>query len=213
MPKKPKPLRTVAVCSLKGGAGKSTITVHLAVEAVRYLKEDVLILDTDPQRSCVLWASLRDQEYPHVETADLSAVPARIESAASKGYRYVFVDFSPRTSSAVASALKAVDFLLVPLPPNAFDVGTLEQTLSIATAAGKPGAIILSRCPPRAREVIELRESLAGLALPLAALQITERRVYARSLAAGQSVSEVEPDSSASAEISALWKFIRKATI
>lgn len=199
-------MRTIAVCSLKGGAGKSTITVHLAVEA----KEKTMILDCDPQASCVLWSSLRGQEYPCVEPADLSAVPARIATAASKGYGYVFVDFSPRTSSAVASALKAVDFLLVPVPPNAFDIGTLEQTLSIASAAGKPGCIVLSRCPPRAREVIELRESLSGLALPLAPVQITERRVFARSLATGKSVGEVEPDSPATSEIQSLWNHIQR---
>ncbi len=40
---------TIAVCSRKGGVGKTTTTVHLAVAAARWHHRRVLVVDMDPQ--------------------------------------------------------------------------------------------------------------------------------------------------------------------
>jgi chromosome partitioning protein len=208
MPKKNGALRSLAITAQKGGVSKSTTAVHLAVEASRK-KERVLILDTDAQGSCLLWASLREIEHPTVEACDLVAIPKRLERAAGEGYTLAIIDTAPRATATLATALRAVDYVVVPLPPAAFDLGTMEQTLAIISASGRPGCIVLSRCPTRAPEVAEVRASVADLALTLAPVEISERRAYARALASGLAVSEFDSRSAAATEIRQLWNYIR----
>jgi len=44
-------MRTIVLASRKGGAGKTTLTGHLAVEATRTESGPVAVIDTDPQGS------------------------------------------------------------------------------------------------------------------------------------------------------------------
>jgi chromosome partitioning protein len=203
------PMRSLAITAQKGGVGKTTLTVHLAVAALR-AGERVLILDADPQGSCVTWASLRDREEPHVERIEPADVAARLEQASSEGYSLALVDTQPRASSSLALLLRAVDYAIVPLRPSAFDLATLEQSLSIVEAAGRPGAIVLNACPSRSAEVAETRESIADLSLPLAPIEIGERRIYSRAVGSGQAVVEFQPISFAAMETASLWKFVYK---
>lgn len=209
MPKKPVSVRSVAVTATKGGVGKTTLTVHLAVAAM-IAQERVLVLDADPQRSCILWAGLRDREEPRVEGIESSAVPERIVRAATEGFTCVVVDTAPRASNALASLLRAVNYAIVPLRPSAFDLGTLEQSLSIVGAAKTPGCIVLNACSPRAPEIAETRASVSDLELPLSPIEVCERRVYGRAVASGRAVLELEPNGAAAVEMASLWRFVAK---
>jgi hypothetical protein len=71
---------TLAVVSQKGGAGKTTLTVHLAVAAMR-AGEKVAILDTDPQHSASAWARTREDEEPLVVEVDPGEVPEALAAA------------------------------------------------------------------------------------------------------------------------------------
>ena len=58
-------MKTIAVMSLKGGAGKSTLSVHLAAAATA-ARRRTLLVDMDPQRSSIDWASERGAQWPVV---------------------------------------------------------------------------------------------------------------------------------------------------
>ena len=51
-------MHTIAVISQKGGVGKTTLAIHLAVAAERAGKTTVLV-DLDPQASAATWKDLR----------------------------------------------------------------------------------------------------------------------------------------------------------
>jgi len=204
-----KTMRSLAIVAAKGGCSKSTTVVHLAVEAARS-GERVLVLDCDPQRSCVTWAGLRDREHPTVEGIEPSAVPQRLERAASEGFSYVFVDTAPRATGALASLLREVNFVLVPMRPSAFDVATMQQSLAIVAASETAGAIVLSACPPRVLEIEEMRVALANLSLPLCPVEIGERTAFRRAIASGRAVAEFDPRGKAADEITKLWAFVQK---
>jgi chromosome partitioning protein len=51
-------MKTIALVTEKGGAGKSTIAVNLAVAAQRQGKA-VAVIDIDPQGSALLWSKYR----------------------------------------------------------------------------------------------------------------------------------------------------------
>jgi chromosome partitioning protein len=198
----------MAITAQKGGVGKTTLAVHLAVAAMR-AGERVLILDADPQGSCLTWAGLRDHKEPRVEPCEPAAVGERLRRAKSEGYTLAVADTAPRAATSLASLLRTVDYALVPLRPSAFDMATLEQSLAIVAAADRRGAIVLNACPARAPEIAETRASLADLELPLAP-EIGERRAYGRAVASGQAVVEFDPHGAAAAEMAVLWAFVRK---
>lgn len=80
--------------------------------------------------------------------------------------------------------------------------------MRIVKAAGARAAFVLSACPFRAPEIAETREALLGYGLPVAPVEITERRAFARSVASGRAVTEFEGDGKAAGEIRALWVWL-----
>jgi len=51
----------LSVCNEKGGSGKTTIAINLAVK-LGLLQEDTLLIDADPQRSIEVFTNIRDRE-------------------------------------------------------------------------------------------------------------------------------------------------------
>src|SRR5579859_7372845 len=144
--------------------------------------ENVAIIDTDPQHSASAWARTRKAEEPIVVDVDPGEVPDALAEARRDGYSLVLIDTSPRAEPIAAATCRASDFVLAPVRPGAFDLATVEQTVSIITAAGKASAlaIVLNGCPARAPEVAEARILCEGLAAPLAPVELGLRRSYAR---------------------------------
>jgi chromosome partitioning protein len=73
-------MRSIAFLSQKGGSGKTTLAVHMAV-AAEASGERVLLIDTDSQASTSAWAHARTAERPNVEKATVSTLPRIIERA------------------------------------------------------------------------------------------------------------------------------------
>jgi chromosome partitioning protein len=202
-------MRSLAITNQKGGSGKSTLSVNLAVEAARSGKR-VLVLDTDPQGSALSWAASREGDDPRVEPVETARVPIRLYRARQEGVDLVIVDTQPRAEIPLAALLRGVDFALVPLRPSTFDLAMLETTLRPILAAKVPGAIVLNSCPARAPEVGRAREAARSLGLPLAPVELGERRAYMRAVASGRGVAEFDPSGPAAAEIAALWSYVRE---
>jgi chromosome partitioning protein len=200
-------MRSVAITNQKGGSGKSTLSVNLAVEATRR-GESVLVLDTDPQGSALSWSSLRGPLPPQVEAVETARVPIRLYRARVDGVTLVIIDTQPRAEVPLAALLRSVDFALVPLRPSTFDLAMLQKTLQPILAARRPGCIVLNSCPARAPEVARTREAVQGVGIPLAPVELGERRSYMRAAASGRAVCEFEPNGPASAEIANLWSYV-----
>ena len=105
-------MRSLALASQKGGAGKSTLVVHLAVEAMN-AGETVRIIDTDPQGSSVAWGDARGIE-PMVEATDAGRIVDALKRAKRDGITFAIIDSAPRASASLAGVLRAVDGVLVP---------------------------------------------------------------------------------------------------
>jgi chromosome partitioning protein len=68
---------------------------------------------------------------------------------------------------------------------------------------------VLSACPFRSPEIAETRELLKTYNLPVAPMDITERRAFSRAVASGRAVTEFESEGKAAAEIRALWEWLK----
>jgi chromosome partitioning protein len=83
--------------------------------------------------------------------------------------------------------------------------------VDILRAAEAPAAFILSACPLRAPEIVETRTVLTvRYGLPVAPVEITERRAFARAVATGRAVTEFDSHGKAAEEIRALWRWIKE---
>ena len=196
-------MKTISVQSQKGGAGKSTITVHLATAAVaRGLT--VRILDTDAQKSAVLWASMRQDKTPEVMHCEPVKLHAAVEKARADGMGLVIIDSPPNVGPDAVDIAGPADLILIPCRPGVFDVSAVRRTIDIATMAKKPFLVVLSACPPRAPEIAKTRAAFEAAGVPVAKAEIETRRAMDRALQYGESVIEFEPDGESARQINQL---------
>jgi chromosome partitioning protein len=201
-------MRSIAFCSRKGGSGKTTLAVHMAVAAAS--GERVILIDTDPQASAWAWSQARTEETPPVEKATVSTLARVMDRAAHDRATLAVIDTAPHAAPGVDTIATAADFLLIPCRPSAFDIAAIAASVQVAKAAGKPAAFILNACPSRAPEIEETREVLTTYGLPVAPVSIADRRAFARAIASGRAVTEFEPQGKAAGEITQLWTWIRQ---
>jgi len=202
-------VKVIAFLSQKGGAGKTTLAVHTAV-AAHEAGLGVVLIDTDPQKSATVWGEARQDAAPVVATADVSDLRRVLDAARRDGMGLAIVDAAPHAAPAAASIARAADLVAIPCRPTAFDLAAVEGAVRIAKAAGVKAAFVLSACPFRAPEIAETRDVLGSYGLPVAPVEITERRAFARAVASGRAVTEFDAEGKAAGEIRALWSWLQE---
>lgn len=202
-------MNTIAVMSQKGGSGKTTLAVHLAVAAEED-KERVVIVDADPQKSAGAWYEARDKDTPVVVCAAASMIRDVMKAARHDGKTLAVIDTAPHSAPDAVAVAEVADLILVPCRPFAFDIAAVDSTVRIVHAAGKPGALVLNACPRRAPEIAEALEVLSRVVMELSPVLIRDRRAFARAVASGQAVTEFEDDGKAAEEIRNLWRWIKE---
>lgn len=201
-------MKTLVIAAQKGGAGKTTIAVHLAV-AAHQAGLRVGVVDTDPQGSAVAWAEARgdgDGTTVPVVALDAHAVSEGVAAARADGYDLLIVDTAPHASASTAAALAHADFALMPVRPSMLDLAAAPASVALLRASRRPGAFVLSAAPIRAGETRDTERALADSGYPVLATVIHDRTAYRRALAHGKAVGEFEPRGKAALEIKALWR-------
>ena len=136
-------MKTIAVLSQKGGAGKTTLAVHLADEATAQGKR-VLLMDLDPQGSAVLWGRARGDRAPDISPVHEAAFPSEVRRAEAEGYDFLFIDTSPHSDRGALLAARAAKLVLVPCRPAMFDLGAIEATLDLCRLARSPAVVVVN---------------------------------------------------------------------
>jgi chromosome partitioning protein len=124
----------VAVVQTKGGVGKTTLTVNLAVERAIRAKRDVLLVDADEQGTATDFSALRAEKlgqtgYSAIQLAG-NAVRTQVQKLKDK-FDDVFIDTGGRDTQALRAALTVADIALVPFQPRSFDVWTLDKVAAL----------------------------------------------------------------------------------
>lgn len=174
----------VAVGNLKGGVGKTTTAMYLALGlARRDSAHRVLVVDAAPtQQSAFRWSQLTP-DLPIVvipwATADLAK---RIKAVASD-YAHVVIDTPGQRDDLLRQAVLVADQLIVPLGPTPMEVSDLAQTFQIAAEVEALHPIDIRVLITRARTgTVSLRETLALLderEIPRFSALIHAREAYA----------------------------------
>lgn len=200
-------MKTIAIISQKGGAGKTTVSIHLAVAAEeRGLK--TAIFDLDPQASAATWADKRTKEAPAVVSAQASRLPGLLEQAATQEADLVIIDSAPNADAASLAAARAADIILIPCRPAAFDLNAIGTTLALASVAGKPAFVLLNAVPPQGRVGEEARQALIGGGVAVAEPVLHQLVAFSHAVNDGRSAQELDAKSKAATEIAALFDWI-----
>lgn len=207
--------RILTVAQQKGGAGKTTITAHLAV-AMTAAKRRVALVDIDPQQSLSAWYRARSARFGDAGAGMLiSQIPgyrvrAEIERLAGE-HDVVLIDSPPHAETEAKVAIRAADLVIVPVQPSPMDVWATRPTLELAAQERTPVLLVLNRVPPRANLTDEMLAELAAYGARIAKSRLGNRVAFASALAEGRAVGELQPHGRAAAEIRALAKEVLKA--
>jgi chromosome partitioning protein len=201
---------TICVFSNKGGTGKTTVAVHLALAYAR--KASTALLDVDPQGTAVEWLRRRPAELTSplaIPCAGRDTVEQALELARKERIEHVILDLPPHSSVQVAWLLKAMDLILVPTRATATDLVTLKQTIDLVHGAKRPAGFVLNAFRPQLVEAREIAPILAGYQLPIIG-SLGDRIAYSRGLPAGLGAHEMG-DEIAEAEVARLARNVTKA--
>src|SRR5271155_4898183 len=201
-------MKTIAILSQKGGAGKTTLALHLAVAAERR-NVSVAVLDLDPQASAAEWSDSRAGDSPSVTSIQASRLRRALDVAASAGAGLVIIDSAPHSADAAVAAAEVAELILITCRAGILDLRAIATTARIVKATGKPAFVILNAAPVRAPRLMEdATAAVQQHGLAVAPVVIHQRSAYAHSLTAGQTAEEYEPDGKAAEEVGALFKWL-----
>ncbi|MCB1810646.1 MAG: ParA family protein [Candidatus Competibacteraceae bacterium] len=204
-------MHTLTLASTKGGCGKSTLAIHLAVCA-QLAGRETLLADLDPHSQTVAeWAGEREQSMPTVIRATADDIHALQHQAESENFDLLVLDCPPYLDAVAKAATAAADFTLIPAQPRFADIRVLPRVIETISP---PFAVVLNACTPGlnalpSSKTLEVMALLQDHRIPVASPWITRREAFADALNGGQAVQEFDTHGKAAAEIHRLWDWLQ----
>lgn len=200
-------MKTVAIISQKGGAGKTTLAIHLAVVAEQDGKQ-AAVIDLDPQASATGWGDHRRSDTPAVVSAQAARLAQVLDAARETGAALAVIDTAPHSESTALAAARSADLILIPCRPAILDLRAIHSTIDLAKLAGKPAAVILNSVPPRGSLGDDAVEALLVYGVGVCPVRIGSRTVFIHALTEGLTALEHEPKGKGANEIRQLYKWM-----
>src|SRR5258708_6761783 len=146
-------MQTIVLATQKGGSGKTTLAIGLALAAIQ-AGHTVRLIETDSQGTLSNWQSRRSYAEPIVEPVySAGEIEQRLQSLDQSGVTLTIVDTAGGVSAATTAAIRYADLCLIPARPSAADIEATASTLHIIRAWKKPFAFVLNQTPIRGQRV------------------------------------------------------------
>jgi chromosome partitioning protein len=203
---------TISIIGQKGGTGKTTTALGLAVAAAR-AGEMVALIDLDPQASATNWKDRRSEDNPAVVSAQSSRLRPTLEAARATGANLVIIDTAGRSDDSALNAARMADVVLVPTRPAMIELEALPAARDIIRTAGNPSSfVVLNGIHPQAsKQVREAREMITKVfGMAVCPVHLSHRSAYSEALTSGRSAQELDPDGKAAEELEKLYLFTRE---
>lgn len=206
----------IVIANEKGGVGKTTLAVNLAVMFARAGTVFQLV-DADRQGSSALWSNIRDDAGHEPQIKTLRYTKPHLH----KEIKNSIIDVGGRDSEILRSALLAADLVLIPSRPTQFDLwglDTMNDLIGTARHFNQGVRALVVWCMASAIPQVKDDHDAAELVndfenLILAKSIIRNRIAYGRSITEGQAVAEYEPRGKAALEMNQLFEEIRGANV
>lgn len=203
-------MKVITLVTQKGGSGKSTLCVSLAV-AAHEANKAVCILEMDRQATITQWAKERHGMDPEVAPITADKLETALERLKTVDCDFVFLDTPGIDSPGTNLAIKMADLCLVPCRPTPADLKGVAPTLGAIYRLEKDFAFVLNQTPPKGIRIRETAEGLGSLGV-LADVNIVMRNDHQDAMGRGQGVTEFNPTGPAADEIRKLWAWIENRT-
>ncbi|MDE0636668.1 MAG: AAA family ATPase [Candidatus Poribacteria bacterium] len=198
----------VSLLSQKGGTGKSTLAIQLAVAAMLD-GHTVIIIDLDPQGSAVMWGQIRGDAPPIVVSTTTTELPGLLKTAEQNGVTLAILDTPPKVEpeGEAHHAARVSDLALILCRPNVFDVKAIGATVKLAQVAGAPARIVFNQVPANSSQILKARRAVEVYNIPRSPCMVGNRIKFSHAALDGQSIQEFDPKEKGSSEINALYKY------
>lgn len=207
----------VAILNTKGGTGKSTLALNIAV-ARALAGRDVWLVDGDRQGTSMQAVAQRalSGTRPPLSVAtytDGALLRAQVQQSKAK-YDDIVIDAGGRDSTAMRAALMIADTVLVPFQPRSFDVWAMGDMAGLVKEAhsmrdGLTAYAVLNAADPRGHDNDDAAGAIAGIeGITYLDAPIGRRKAFSDAASSGLSVLEHGRDEKAAAEITRLVNII-----
>ena len=191
---------TIALVAQKGGTGKTTLALTLAV-AAQHDGRTAVVLDIDPQATACRWGDRREASTPVVLDAQPARLARALETAKAQGVDVVVVDTPARLESAAMEAAQLSTLVVIPCRPLIFDLETVPTSQRLVTLAGGPPVVaVLNATAPRGRRTDQTRAALKEFGIVVCPYTLGQRAAVADAVAMGLVAVEFMPASRAASE-------------
>ena len=200
-------MKTLAVLSRKGGTGKTTLAIQLAVAAEKAGHTTILI-DLDPASVCCEMERLSRRRHAFCDNCTRIALagsfgPSENQWRDARNFGYC-TPYRDRSPGCCQRGRDGTD----PCKPALIDLQAITSTINVTRLANVPARIIFNAVPPRGDRVQQAREAVKVFDVPCAPCEIGNRIAFSDSYNAGLTAQEYEPSGKASQEIGALYTYL-----
>ena len=200
--------KVLTISQQKGGSGKTTIAVHLALAFIKYHNLKVAVIDTDPQGSLGKWFMIRTEKKisnDNLTFKTASLWGAQYESKTlKKDHDIVIIDTPPKIESDARPSIESADLVLIPVAASHVDFWATGAIVDIAKKANKKILIQINRSSQRSKLISKTNEFIKSLNLSATKTIIGNRQVFAASMGEGKTAVEKQKKSNAVEEIKSL---------
>ncbi len=200
--------KVITISQQKGGTGKTTLAVHLAMAFIKYHDLKVAIIDTDPQGSLGKWFMIRSEKKVSnhnltFKTASLWG--AQYESKTLKNdHDIVIIDTPPKIESDARPSIEAADLVLIPMAASHVDFWATGAIVDIAKKANKKILAQINRSSQRSKLINKTKDFIKSLDLDSTETIIGNRQIYTSSMGEGKTAVEKQKKGNAVDEIKKL---------
>jgi chromosome partitioning protein len=186
--------KVITIAQQKGGTGKTTLAVHLALSFIKYHNLKVAIIDTDPQGSLGKWFMIRAERKNSTNNLTFKTASlwgAQYESKILKAdHDIVIIDTPPKIESDARPAIEAADLVLIPMSASHVDFWATGAIVEIAKKANKKILIQINRSNQRSKLITKTNDFIKSLNLSSTQTIIGNRQIYASSMGEGKTAIE-----------------------
>jgi chromosome partitioning protein len=200
-------MKVIAIISEKGGAGKTTLAVNLAVAAEAHGLATA-IFDLDPRANSTVWGDARPNKIPAVVPAQVPRLPLLLEQARGNDADLVIIDTAGNAESTAGQAAQKADAILIPCRPFAPDLISIATSVKLAKTSGKPFFVVINAAPVQGVETAEAVAAITAEGVEVCPIVLHNRKSFVSRFHEGLTALDTDPKGKAAAEMRELFLWV-----
>jgi chromosome partitioning protein len=193
-------MKILAIVSEKGGAGKTTLAVNLAVAAEAHGLATA-IFDLDPRANSTVWGDRRETKIPAVVPAQAPRLLMLLQQARANEADLVIIDTPGNAEGMAAQAAAHADAILIPCRPFGPDLISIATSVKLARASGKPFFVVINAAPVQGVETAEAVAAITAEGVEVCPVILHSRKSFVSRFHEGLTALDIEPNGKATAEM------------